>query len=203
MKIAKHISFIAIILCAFVLLCACTNPRNHPADNSGNPPSNGISDESLSQDTAAEESSDAKDTLPAYNPVEIGEKYVGESSELWIGPYQTKENGGLPYFGMDLPDKIYRIDAGDTFDEIKVYSFSEESDLHIPEHTVEITVLEPNLVSVKILDQNRLLGRADTGGLSVTGLEPGIAHIFIKVTHTPTGGSETFQLIVIVRNPAE
>lgn len=50
MKIAKHISFIVLILCAFVLLCACENHDNPTADNSRNPPSNGATDESLPPD---------------------------------------------------------------------------------------------------------------------------------------------------------
>ena len=139
-----------------------------------------------------------------FRPVEYGERFVGESDELLVGSYEAKENGGLPYCGIDIPDRMYRIDAGDTFHEVKVMTVSESTDFHVDEHTVEVSVLEPDLVSIEILNSDIIIGHGDgIGGLSVTGLKPGIAHVFIKITHTPTGGSESLQLIIIVRDPAE
>ena len=171
--------FIAIII--FSSFFSCVDPKLHS--------------ESHETTTSAE---------TAFRPVEVGERYIGESNDLLIGSYSTIENGGLPYCGIVLPNKIYRIDAGDTFDEIEVATFSEHTLFDSREHTVDITVREQDLVSVEILDPYLIIGRGmGSGGLSVTGIQPGVAHIYIKLTHIPTGGSETLQLIVIVRDPAE
>jgi hypothetical protein len=99
---------------------------------------------------------------------------------------------------------VYRLRVGVSFGSFHIYAISANPEFRSADFQVEVSVLEPEILEVTGVDSEKVVqGNSTLGGITVKALSPGVAHVFIKVTYIPTGGSDTIQAIVIVRDPAE
>ena len=138
--------------------------------------------------------------------VELYESYRGEYNDLHIVDYPAQENGGLPseLLYMDSGCPVYRLKQGITFDAFHIFASYSSPDFKPSDFQAEVSVLEPDILEITdVKSELIVVGDASLGGITVKALSPGVAHVFIKVTHIPTGGSDTLQVIVIVRDPSE
>lgn len=138
--------------------------------------------------------------------VELYESYRGEYNDLRIVDYPAQENGGLPseLLYMDSGCPVYRLKQGITFNAFHLFAAYSSPDFNPSDFQVEVSVLEPEILEVVDVNSELVVvGDASLGGITVKALSPGVAHVFIKTTYIPTGGSDTLQVIVIVRDPSE
>ena len=206
MKIIKHISFIAVILCAFILLCACANPDTPPADNSGNFPSNGVTDESLPPDTTAEDSTlpdtTAEDsTLPDTSP-EISLPDTQETQpEDTLPEY---ESGEYPpnFAGLQFWYTEYEFKVGQITDEFKMARCTEGIVFSSKDAAFEVTSSNPDIVEIISYNPTALMDYHEWGGITVKCHKPGVSKIFVTITYLPTGGTKTIEATVTVVDPA-
>ncbi len=197
MKIAKHIFFIAIILCAFVLLCACANPGNHPADSGGNPPSNNATDESLPPDATAEDS-----TPPNTSP-EIPLPDTQETQpEDTLPEY---ESGEYPanFAGLEFLYNQYEFQVGQITDEFRMACLTEGIFYDPQKASFEATSENPDVVEIISCDPDALMDYPEWGGITVQCHKPGVSKIYVTITYLPTGGTKTIEATVTVVDPAE
>ena len=189
---AYVITIISVLL--MIALCSCGMPIS---PNDANETMNPVS-------TTIVSDTDCSAEAQTYAPVEFGEKYLGEFKDLAIGNEIVVNNGGVEHLTIGSPDKIYRLDKGDTYLDIKIATASESDEYNIANYSVKVEVLEPDILSAEIIDESRIVGIGfGMGGLSVTGLSAGVAHLYVTITYEPTGGSVTQQIIIIVRDPTE
>ncbi len=189
----------ALLLSQCIWFSSCTDPFFFEEDTT--PSTETVSDttDSEAETTASESQAPENTKIP---PIDFGESYEGEYDDLRIGDYRTKENGGLPaeLLQVDLGCFVYRLRAGVPFHEFHIYAFSGNPEFRAADFQVEVSVLEPEVLEVTGVDSQKVVqGNSTLGGISVKALSPGVAHVFIKTTHIPTGGSDTLQAIVIVR----
>lgn len=149
--------------------------------------------------------SDLVTEAQTFRPVEYVLYNDSVYQENQIGEAVVNEE---PYFEAVLTacqDNLIYIDQGDTADEFICFFACEANDFSYfgyQNYKAEVTILEEGIVEVTDIDMEKLYDDNMNGGLDIHALSPGIAHLYLKFTHIPTGGSRTFQIIVIVREPA-
>ncbi len=227
MKITKYISFIAIILCAFILLCACANPDNSPADNSGNPPSNNATDESLPPEATAEDSTlpeaTAEDSLPPEATAEDSlppEATAEDSTPPDTSPeislpdtQETQPEDTLPEYesgeyppnfaGLHFWYNQYEFQVGQITDEFKMARLTEGIFYDPQKASFEVTSENPDIVEIISYNPTALMDYQEWGGITVQCHKPGVSKIYVTITYLPTGGTRTIEATVTVIEPTE
>ncbi|MBE6557939.1 MAG: hypothetical protein E7661_02870 [Ruminococcaceae bacterium] len=136
-----------------------------------------------------------------YRPIDVGEAYPGEYETLCIGDGGLNTPIGFPN-NFILGNPIVRVDAGFESDGLITLYLVCHPECDMSAYKVEVTTDDPEIMRIGAVDKDALLS-CQTGGIALKALKPGTAHIYIKLTYTPTGESATMQQIVIVRDPAE
>ena len=197
MKVIKHISVIAVILCAFILLCACANPDTPPSENRGNSPSNNATDESLPPDTTAEDST-PPDTSPEISLPDTQETQPEDTLPEY-------ESGEYPpnFAGLHFWHTEYVFKVGQTTDEFRMARLTEGIVFSSKDAAFEVTSSNPDIVEIISYNPTALMDYHEWGGITVKCHKPGVSKIFVTITYLPTGGTKTIEATVTVVDPSE
>lgn len=156
---------------------------------------------------------EATTTPPAFEPppvlqpnapLSLTEQYSGECEALREGELQVIENGGLPDgFILDPVSTICHTQVGETFNTGIQFHITSTPEYNANELTAHVTVSEPDVLRIQEINEEALFRGLDWGAVTVETLQAGVAHVYITITHTPTGGSQTYQYVFVIHDPAE
>lgn len=76
-----------------------------------------------------------------------------------------------------------------------------DDDEKLSDFVAEFSTSDSDVIEIVSVDYEQFWRRSGT--VSIKALSSGVAHIYITITHSPTGKSSTLQQVVIVRNSAE
>ena len=174
------------ILAALLLLISCSCALTSPIETTTVPPT-----------------FEPPPVLQPNTPISLTEQYSGECESLREGELQSVENGGLPTgFILDPVSTICHTQVGETFNTGIQFHIISTPEYNANELTARVTVSEPDILCIKETNEEALFRGLDWGAVTVETLQAGIAHMYITVTHTPTGGSHIYQFVFVVRDPA-
>ena len=175
------------ILVAFLLLLFCSCDMSFPDETTTVPPT-----------------FEPPAVLQPNTPISMEEQYSGECESLREGELQVMENGGLPDgFILDPVSTICHTQVDETFNTAIQFRIISTPEYNANELAARVTVSDPTILSVKEINEEALFRGLDWGAVTVETLQAGVAHVYITITHTPTGGSHTYQFIFVVHDPAE
>lgn len=175
------------ILVAFLLSLFCSCDMSFPGETTTVPPA-----------------FEPPHVLKPDTPLSHTEQYSGECESLREGELQAIENGGLPDgFILDPVSNICHVQMGETFNTGIQFHIISTPEYKANALTAHVTVSEPDVLRIQEVNEEALFQGLDWGAITVETLQAGVAHVYITVTHTPTGGSHTYQFIFVVNTPAE
>ena len=197
MKVIKYISVIAVILCAFILLCACANPDTPPSENRGNSPSNNATDESLPPEATAEDST-PPDTSPEISLPDTQETQPEDT----LPEYESGEYP--PNFAalLFLQDK-YEFQVGQVVSkEFEMGTLTTGIFYDPKDAAFEVVSENPDIVEILSFDPVVMMDYYYYGGITAKCHKPGVSKIYVTITYLPTGGTKTIEATVTVVDPA-
>lgn len=136
-----------------------------------------------------------------FRPIEFREAYPGEYEALCVGEGGMNTPVGFPNTFI-LQSPVKRIDIGYESNALIVLNSVCHPECDVNAYEVQVTTCDPDVIQIGEINKKALL-TSQPESITLKAIKSGTAHVYIKLTHTPSGESVTMQQIIIVRDPAE